>query len=88
MAGYDDQNSFKMPVSWILGFFFCENKSIASSFFSCRTIHQRSVVEAGEHAGEFLACKFAAYWNYYSAGKLSTASSSLLSAQHQHGVSA
>lgn len=77
-----------MPFSWILGVLFCENKSIDFFLFSCRTIHQRSVVEAGEHAGEFLACKFAAYWDYYSAGKLPTATSSLLSAQHQHGVSA
>lgn len=77
-----------MPFSWILGFFFCENKGIDSCLFSCRTIHQRSVVEAGEHAGEFPARKFAAYWDYYSAGKLSTAASPLLSAQHQHGVSA
>lgn len=75
-----------MHISWILGFFFGENKNIGS--FSYRTVHQRSVVEAGEHAGQLLACKFAAYWDYYSAGKLSTASSSLLSAQHQHGVSA
>lgn len=57
-------------------------------FFFCRTIYQRGVVQAGEHAGELLACKFAAYWDYYSASKLPTASSSLLSAQHQHGVSA
>lgn len=77
-----------MCISWILGFFFSENKSIGSGFFSCRAVHQRSAVEAGEYAGEFLACKLAAYWDYYSAGKLSTASSSLLSAQHQHGVSA
>ncbi|XP_048799005.1 FHF complex subunit HOOK interacting protein 1A isoform X2 [Lagopus muta] len=53
-----------------------------------QTIYQRGVVQAGEHAGELLACEFAAYWDYYSASKLPPASSSLLSAQHQHGVSA
>lgn len=91
MVGYDDQNSFHMLISWISRFFFCENRSIGSFsffFFFCRTIYQRGVVQAGEHAGELLACKFAAYWDYYSASKLPTASSSLLSAQHQHGVSA
>lgn len=88
MVGYNDQSSFSMLISWILGFFFYENKGIGSFSFSFRTVYQRGVVKAGEHAGEFLACQFAAYWDYYSAGELSTASSSLLPAQHQHGVSA
>lgn len=88
MVGYDDQNFFHMLISWISQFFFCENRSIGSFSLLCRTVYQRGVVQAGEHAGELLACEFAAYWDYYSASKLPPASSSLLSAQHQHGVSA
>lgn len=57
-------------------------------FSPCRSICQCGPVEAGEHAGEFFACEFAAYWDHYPASQLPPASPALLSAQHQHGLPA
>ena len=53
-----------------------------------RPIHQRRLVQAGEHAGELTARELAAHWHHHTAGQLPAATPAILPAQHQHGLPA